>query len=139
MEPRERALAIGPVSTARQTRILVIDDDRYVRMLLCDLLTAWGYETDVAADGAEGLELFCRGHYHAVLTDLAMPRVSGLDVAAGVRVFDSSVAVILFTAFDGELDGEGRRLRFTVLHKPLDIDGLRRALQETLESPTVAP
>jgi len=120
------------VSTERQTRILIIDDDRYVRMLLCDLLSTWGYEADAAADGAEGLELFERGGYDAVLTDLTMPNLSGLDVVAGVRDLDPSVAVIMFTAFSGEFDGEDRRLGFTVLRKPLEIDDLRRALRETL-------
>lgn len=124
----------GPGASERPTRILVIDDDRYVRMLLCDLLGAWGYEADAAADGPEGLELFERGGYDAVLTDLTMPRLSGLDVVASVRDLDPSVAVIIFTAFSGEFGGEERRLGFTVLRKPLDIDGLRRALRETLTS-----
>ncbi len=119
-------------STGRQTRILIIDDDRYVRMLLCDLLSHWGYEADAAADGPEGLELFERGGYDAVVTDLLMPNLSGLDVVTSVRDLDPSVAVIMFTAFHGELDGEDRRLGFTVLRKPLEIDGLRRALRDTL-------
>ena len=126
------------VSTERQPRILVIDDDRYVRMLLCDLLSTWGYEADAASDGMEGLALFGRGTYDAVLTDLTMPNVSGLDVVAGVRVVDPSVGVILFTAFNGELGGEDRRLGFTVLRKPLDIDCLRRALRETLAGSAAA-
>jgi CheY-like chemotaxis protein len=120
------------VPTGRQTRILIIDDDRYVRMLLCDLLSNWGYVADAAADGPEGLELFERGGYDAVVTDLFMASLSGLDVVASVRDLDPTVAVIMFTAFHGEFDGEDRRLGFTVLRKPLDIDGLRRALRETL-------
>jgi CheY-like chemotaxis protein len=132
MDPRDRAIPTTAVSTGRQTRILIIDDDRYVRMLLCDLLSNWGYEADAAADGPEGLELFERGGYDAVVTDLFMPNLSGLDVVASVRDLDPSVAVILFTAFHGEFDGEERRLGFTVLRKPLDIDGLRRALRDTL-------
>jgi CheY-like chemotaxis protein len=133
MDVRDRALPTAEVTTERQLRILVIDDDRYVRMLLSDVLSAWGYEADVVADGAEGLALFGRGgSYDVVLTDLAMPRVSGLDVVAGVRDRDSSVAVILFTAFTGELYDEDRRLRFRVLRKPLDIDDLRRALRDAL-------
>ncbi len=110
----------------------MIDDDRYVRMLLGDLLSAWGYDSDVAADGVEGLALFERGTYDAVLTDFAMPNVTGLDVVAGVRDRDPSIAVILFTAFMGELAGEHQRLGVRVLRKPLDIDDLRRALQDTL-------
>jgi CheY-like chemotaxis protein len=132
MDPRERAMPTTVVPTGRQTRILIIDDDRYVRMLLCDLLSNWGYVADAAADGPEGLELFERGGYDAVVTDLFMASLSGLDVVASVRDLDPTVAVIMFTAFHGEFDGEDRRLGFTVLRKPLDIDGLRRALRETL-------
>ena len=132
MQRRERAASTTEVSTERQPRILVIDDDRYVRMLLCDLLSAWGYDADLAADGIEGLALFARGTYDVVLTDLAMPNVTGLDVVAGVRDRDPSIAVILFTGFMGDLDGEDHRLGVRVLRKPLDIDGLRRVLQDTL-------
>ena len=132
MQRAARPASTTEVSTERQPRILVIDDDRYVRMLLGDLLSAWGYDADVAADGVEGLALFARRTYDMVLTDLAMPNVSGLDVVAGVRDRDPSIAVILFTGFMGELDGEDQRLGVTVLRKPLDIDGLRRALQDTL-------
>ena len=134
MAPRDRAASTTAISTERQIRVLIIDDDRYVRMLLCDLLSNWGYEADAAADGPEGLELFERGGYDAVVTDLAMPSLSGLDVVASVRDLDPSVAVIMFTAFGGEFAGEDLRLGFTVLRKPLDIDGLHRALRESLAS-----
>ena len=132
MQPLERPASTTEVSTERQPRILVIDNDRYVRMLLCDLLSAWGYNADVAADGVEGLALFERGTYDAVVTDFAMPNVSGLDVVAGVRDRDPSIAIILFTAFMGELAGEDQRLGVRVLRKPLDIDDLHRALRDTL-------
>lgn len=132
MDPRERTTTAAEVSPERPPRILIIDDDQYVRMLLCDLLTTWGYEADAAADGVEGLALFGRGGYDAVLTDHAMPTLSGLDVAASVRHLDPRVSMIMFTAFNGGFDGADRRLRFTVLRKPLEIDGLRRALRDTL-------
>jgi DNA-binding response OmpR family regulator len=120
MDPRDRATPTAEVSAERQTRILVIDDDRYIRMLLCDLLSTWGYEADVAADPVQGLELFERGGYDAVVTDLAMANLSGLDVVASVRDLDPSVAMIMFTASSGEFD------------KPLDIDGFHRALRESV-------
>jgi CheY-like chemotaxis protein len=127
-----RTTPAAEVSTERHPRILVIDDDQYVRMLLGDLLTAWGYDADVVGDGTEGLALFGRGRYDAVLTDLAMSNVSGLDIAAGVRTRNPSIAVILFTASSGGLDGEDERLGLRVLRKPLDIDHLRRALRDIL-------
>jgi CheY-like chemotaxis protein len=132
MEHRDRATPTAEASIQRHPRILVIDDDHYVRMLLGDLLSTWGYEADVVADGTEGLAMFGRGHYDAVLTDLTMPKVSGLDVAAGIRDRDPSIAVILFTAFVGELAGEDIRLGLRVLRKPVDINALRRTLRDTL-------
>ena len=128
------ALPAPAVSTARTPRILVIDDDRYVRTLLCDLLQAWGYEADAAADGREGLALFDPGRHDVVLTDLGMPGVTGLDVVAGVRDRDAEVGVIMFTAFTGDLDAHGRRLGFTILRKPLDIEAHRRAVRAACEA-----
>ena len=117
-------------------QVLVIDDDPYVRTLLCDLLQAWGYEPDGVADGREGLSRFTRGRYDVVLTDLGMPGISGLDVVEGVRARDADVAVIMFTGYAGDLAGEGRRLGFTVLRKPFEIDGLRRAVRAAVEART---
>jgi CheY-like chemotaxis protein len=71
------AVPFTEVSPSRPSRILVIDDDRYVRSLLADLLEAWGYEFDSAADGREGLRRFEPGRYQVVLTDLGMPGLSG--------------------------------------------------------------
>ena len=124
---RASALPGSDVATTRSPKILVIDDDRHVRTLLCDLLEAWGYEPDAAVDGREGLRLFEPGRYDAVLTDLGMPGLSGLEVVAGV-------GVIMFTAFTGDLDSEGRRLGFTILRKPLDIEGLRRAVRAAIDA-----
>jgi DNA-binding response OmpR family regulator len=122
------------ISPARPSRILVIDDDRYVRMLLCDLLEAWGYAPDGAADGREGLARFNAGRYDMVMTDLGMPGLSGLDVVTGVRDRDTEVSVIMFTAFTGDLESDGRRLGFTILRKPLDIEALRRAVRAAIEA-----
>jgi DNA-binding response OmpR family regulator len=128
------ALPATDVSPPRQPRVLVIDDDRYVRTLLCDLMEAWGYVAEGAADGRQGLTLFAPGRYDVVLTDLGMPGPSGLDVVTGVRLVDADVSVIMFTAFTGDLEADGRRLGFTVLRKPLEIEALRRAVRAAIEA-----
>lgn len=128
------ALPETPITPARTPRILVIDDDRFVRTLLCDLMDAWGYEPDAAADGREGLALFSPGRYDAVLTDLGMPGPNGLDVVTAVRERDAEVSVIMFTAFSGDLEADGRRLGFTILRKPLEIEGLRRAVRAAVQA-----
>lgn len=122
------------VSPSRPSRVLVIDDDRYVRSLLCDLLEAWGYEPDSASDGREGLRRFEPGRYEVVMTDLGMRGLSGLDVVTGVRDRDPGVSVIMFTAVSGDLDADRRRLGFTVVRKPLDIENLRQAVRAAIEA-----
>src|SRR4029434_10981725 len=103
--------------TAR--RVLVIDDERYVRGLLSELLTVWGYETDVAATGAEGLALFKENSYDLVLTDYLIAGCSGLELVENVRTRDADVGVIMLTASGAEMDIHVQRLGFTLLPKPL--------------------
>ena len=113
-------------------RVLVIDDERYVRGLLSELLTVWGYDTDVAASGTEGLRLFKQKSYVQALTDYVMPGGSGLELVENVRNSDADVGVIMLTASGADLDGHGRRLGFTLLRKPLRIDHLEAAVKQAL-------
>ncbi|HTO13726.1 MAG TPA: hypothetical protein VMQ51_19295, partial [Candidatus Binatia bacterium] len=57
-----------------------------------------------------------------------------LDVVDGVRDRDTEVSVIMFTAFTGDLEADGRRLGFTILRKPVDIEALRRAVRAAVEA-----
>jgi CheY-like chemotaxis protein len=123
----------GVVVSTRSPRALVIDDDRYVLSLLCDLLGSWGYEVDGVGSSAEGLRRFQAAPYDVVVTDLTMPGVSGIDVVTRIRDHNNTVGVILFTGSASDLDDERERLQFTLLRKPLEIETLRRAVLEALE------
>jgi len=113
-------------------RVLVVDDERYVRGLLAELFTVWGYETDVAASGAEGLALLKEKSYDLVLTDYLMAGYSGLELVENVRTRDADVGVIMLTASGAEMDAHVRRLGFTLLRKPLQIDRLELAVRQAL-------
>jgi len=113
-------------------RVLVIDDERHVRGLLSELLTVWGCEADVAASGAEGLALFKEKSYDLVLTDYVMAGGSGLELVENVRNRDADVGVIMLTASGAEMDGHVRRLGFTLLRKPLQIERLEVAVRQAL-------
>jgi DNA-binding response OmpR family regulator len=125
------------VLTTRGVRALVIDDDRYVLSLLCDLLGSWGYEVDGVGSPAEGLRRFEDRPYDVVVTDLTMPGVSGIEVVTRIRAHNDTVGVIVFTAATSDLDEARERLRFTLLRKPLEIEALRRAVREALPAHTV--
>ena len=60
--------------------ILVIDDNEYMRNMMCDLLHRSGYQTLSAADGVEGLKLYHANKPDLVITDIIMPEKEGLEV-----------------------------------------------------------
>jgi len=113
-------------------RVLVIDDERYIRGLLAELLTVWGCETDVAATGTEGLALLDLKSYDLVLTDYVMAGGTGVELVERLRSRDPGIGVIMLTGSGAELENDGRRLRFTLLRKPLQIDRLETAVKQLL-------
>jgi DNA-binding response OmpR family regulator len=128
-------VALRPYGTSAMLtppRVLVVDDERYVRGLLSELLTVWGCEADLAASGSEGLRLFKEKSYDLVLTDYVMPGGSGLELVENVRNSDAEVGVIMLTASGADLDVQGRRLGFKLLRKPLQIEDLEAAVKQAL-------
>jgi len=113
-------------------RVLVIDDERFIRGLLAELLTVWGCEADVAANGTEGLALLDLKSYDLVLTDYVMPGSTGVELVERVRSRDQGIGVIMLTGSEADLESDGRRLGFTLLHKPLQIDRLETAVKQLL-------
>jgi len=111
-------------------RVLVIDDEAVLRSLFRDMLSACGYEVDVAEDGAAGLARFRQQRYEAVITDLLMPGMNGLEVAAALRTIDADVPVILLTGSAPALTaGRARESGVTVLlHKPIALADLKSAI-----------
>ena len=128
---------VDAVITTPAVRALVIDDDRYVLSLLCDLLASWGYEVDGVGSPAEGLRRFQAHPYDVVVTDLTMPGVNGIEVVTRIRAENKTVGVIVFTAATSDLDEARERLRFTLLRKPLEIETLRCAVREALPARAV--
>lgn len=120
------------MSHPQPARVLVIDDERHMRGLLCELLTVWGREADAAASGREGLARFAEGRYDLVLTDLVMPGLTGLEVVERMRRANPDVRVIMFTGASADLQQDGRRLGFTLLRKPLEIRSLETAVRQAL-------
>ena len=61
-------------------KILVVDDERFIRNSLKEILTDEGYEVEVAEDGSAALELLGKGHYDVVFCDIKMPGKDGNEV-----------------------------------------------------------
>ncbi len=82
-------------------KILVVDDERAVREALRRALELQGYEVDLASDGAEALaRLATNGQVDAVVLDILMPGIDGLEVCRQIRRRGSAVPVLMLTARD---------------------------------------
>ncbi len=115
--------------------LLVIEDDEGQRELLRALLTQEGHHVDVAQDGEEGLQYFHAGTYDAVITDRAMPKMSGDQVAQAVKETAPGKPVIMLTGFGDMMDAAGDKVDAVdlVISKPLTLDKIREALQQVVE------
>ena len=95
----------GPPATLTPTRmrLLVIDDDRKLCRLIRDYLCPLGYEVEAAHNGPEGLEKASGGQYVAVILDVMLPGLDGLEVLKQLRR-TSDVPVLMLTARGEEAD-----------------------------------
>jgi two-component system response regulator (stage 0 sporulation protein F) len=112
--------------------VVVADDDDDFRSILAEVLRADGYLVSEARDGAELIEMLDRGSVSpaVIVTDVKMPRWSGLEVLEALNRMHRDVPVVLMTAFsDGSVSAmAGKLCAVGVLHKPFDSDDLLTAV-----------
>ena len=109
-------------SKSSQTRILVVDDEEYVRDLLRDILEKEGCEAVVAEGGHQALSLFENGTFDAVFTDVGMPDMNGWELSRAVRERNRNIPVAVITGW-GEAVGSHERQAARVdwvVAKPFD-------------------
>ncbi|NQT12105.1 MAG: hybrid sensor histidine kinase/response regulator [Planctomycetes bacterium] len=117
-------------------RVLYIDDDPRVRMVVGAMLNQLGQQVDMAESGAEGLEMFHANEYDVVVTDLGMPNVDGSMVTSIVKTARPEQPVIMLTGWGA---GPGNQLPSEapdfVLSKPVTIRQLQEVLERVLRIP----
>jgi CheY-like chemotaxis protein len=122
------------MADARRPRVLVIDDDPSVREVVQSLLASFGYECQTAADGRSGITRFDEeGGWDLVLTDLAMPEMSGWEVVAAIRRRAPTMPIVVITGLnDSDVMQRATEWRLPVLTKPLSAQTLKAAVVEAL-------
>lgn len=111
-------------------RVLVVDDDDYIRDILATFIGGLNYHVDQAADGAEALSLFQTRHFDLVISDIQMPRMDGRRLMQALKALSPGIPVVLIT---GQTWNDARSDRVdslaeTILHKPFGLDALKGVL-----------
>ena len=110
--------------------VLVVEDDRDLRDMMAELLSCEGFETVVAANGKDALDVLHGSHHpHVILLDMMMPVMDGWTFRAIQRQDAelASIPVIVVTAVPESLVADVEAVE--VLHKPLDFDHLIAAVR----------
>ena len=134
------AVFVHVTSRAARKRVLLVEDDPILARIYSCALAAAGYFVDKASDGAEGFARLLGTSYDVVVTDLCMPKLSGLDLLEQVRRRQPQLPVVMVT---GELDEKtyesARKLgmvRFLV--KPVTMHQLAGAVDNASRARTLS-
>src|SRR5688572_4732152 len=114
--------------------ILVVDDEESLRHALTRHLRRCGYACDTVATGHGGLERFAAGRYDAVLTDVRLPDLGGLDVLSAVLEMAPRVPVIVMTGygtFDTAIEAM-RRGASDFLEKPFSLEQVATVVEHAI-------
>jgi len=114
-----------------QEKVLIVEDEENERSGLAELISAWGYRTDTAKDGLEGLEKVATWFPGIVVTDFKMPRMDGMELLQRLSDQPQPIAVILLTA-QGSIDVAVDAMKagaYDFIQKPVDPARLRQILQ----------
>ena len=111
-------------------KVLIVEDEPNARMGLAELISGWGYTTEVAEDGIEALERIRDWHPAILVSDLKMPRMDGLTLLSRLVKLEEKLVVIMLTA-QGSIESAVESMKlgaFDYIQKPVDPIRLKRLL-----------
>jgi DNA-binding NtrC family response regulator len=115
-------------------KILIVEDELHARTGLAELIESWGYRTEGAADGVEGLNRILEWSPAVVVTDLKMPRMDGMELLARIMDLPQRIVVVMLTA-QGSIESAVEAMRkgaYDYIPKPVDPVRLRTILQNAV-------
>jgi DNA-binding NtrC family response regulator len=117
-------------------KVLVVDDDPGLRMIVASALGEANYSVDQAQDGEEAINKVQANGYNLVLMDVNMPRLSGLEALKQIKAYDPSIIVIILTAFSNVRDAieATREGAYNYLEKPVKAENLVYLVDRALKA-----
>jgi signal transduction histidine kinase/ActR/RegA family two-component response regulator len=133
---REEVADTSLIRKGRAGRILVIDDEELVRVVISQILTQAEHQVTVVENGEYGIQLFGEKEFDIVLTDLGMPTMSGLEVCKAIKEMNPNTPVGMITGWGMEIDQSqnGENGIDFIIPKPFDFNQILNVVAETMES-----
>ncbi len=135
-EGKEEATLPSTIKKGKKARILVIDDEEFVRSVLSRTLAQVHHQVTIAENGEKGLQLFKEEKFDMVLTDLGMPGMSGWEVCRAIKKISPHTPVGMITGWGAEMSRskmEEHGLDFFI-SKPFDFNQILNVVAENIES-----
>ena len=116
----------------RTLHVLVVDDEPMVRQLIAEYLSGDGHTVETASDGNQALDKFRKGNFDLVLTDRAMPEMSGDHLADAVKAASPGTPVIMLTGFGDIMMARDEKPPSVdlIVAKPVTVGNLREAVAQ---------
>jgi len=115
--------------------ILIVDDDRKMRVIMKTLIESSGWTTIEACDGVQALEMYSKERPSVVLLDMLMPKMDGLETLRALKSLDSDLPVIIITAHADVSDAVNaiKIGAYDFIVKPPDLDTLTNIIRRAIE------
>jgi response regulator RpfG family c-di-GMP phosphodiesterase len=128
------------LSHEERPRVLVVDDEKFIRDILADFLGMEGYHVRTAEDGAAAIAELSRTHYDLVISDLKMPRMGGIELLEEVSRTDPNAITVIMTGFgtvETAIDAM-KRGAYDYILKPFKVEEVMHIVQRGLEKQRLA-
>jgi signal transduction histidine kinase/ActR/RegA family two-component response regulator len=138
--PRTRQEPVRPASgrqdghRGREARILIVDDDDDVRVVTAATIQELGYDVVSVATAQSAIDELAKEHFDLLITDVAMPRMTGVELARRVRSTNSRLPIIFSSGY-ADVKTFGEELsEEVVLKKPFRVAEIARRIEAALDS-----
>lgn len=117
-------------------KILIIDDEADICLLLKKFLTKSGFEVDTALNGEDGVALLKKSHFDLVICDFKLPDYTGIDILQKIKIINHQIQVILITGYsDVKVAVDAlKKGAYDYVTKPLRPDEILATINQALKS-----
>ena len=135
----EASAIISPAGNGKGESIMFVDDEQQIRELAQEFFAYLGYSVQTCSNGQEALRLFreAPGSYDLVVTDMAMPGMSGKELSRELLALRPEIPIILCTGYSEVINGESARENGIreFLQKPVSMTQLSACIRNILDEP----